>query len=297
MTDLSFSTLAGAVIAAYTGRDAAFANRLGFWIEFFGARPVTGITTDDIEDGVDALVKRGQRKVMSWGRGKPAEVKSTGKPLAPSSVNRYLSSLGTAFKDMRRLRLLPRGFVNPMRGVGRQPEGEGRTVTVSVDDVKRLVAACRVSRNRKLAGLVAMACTTGWRLGSLQRLKWQDLDLKAGTADTLRTKNGTPHRAPLLPWVVDELKRMKPGQAQPGDLVFGVRNFKRAWQTALKLADLPEDWTFHHCRHIAASILAQSGASVVTIMQALNHRTPLMAMRYSHLNVDSLRESIGRAWG
>jgi integrase len=62
-------------------------------------------------------------------------------------------------------------------------------------------------------------------------------------------------------------------------------------------ADLPEDWTFHHCRHIAASILAQSGASVVTIMQALNHKTPLMAMRYSHLNVDSLRESIGRAWG
>jgi integrase len=284
------------VIAAYTGRDAAFANRLGFWIEFFGARPVTGITTDDIEDGVDALVKRGQRKVMSWGRGKPAEVKSTGKPLAPSSVNRYLSSLGTAFKDMRRLRLLPRGFVNPMRGVGRQPEGEGRTVTVSVDDVKRLVAACRVSRNRKLAGLVAMACTTGWRLGSLQRLKWLDLDLKAGTADTLRTKNGTPHRAPLLPWVVDELKRMKPGQAQHGDLVFGVRNFKRAWQTALKLADLPEDWTFHHCRHIAASILAQSGASVVTIMQALNHRTPLMAMRYSHLNTDALRESLGRAW-
>jgi len=95
---------------------------------------------------------------------------------------------------------------------------------------------------------------------------------------------------------VDELKRMKPGQAQPGDPVFGVRNFKKAWVSALKLADLPQDWTFHHCRHIAASILAQSGASVVTIMQALNHKTPMMAMRYSHLNTDALRESLGRAW-
>lgn len=297
MSDQSFATLADAVIAAYTGRDPAFANRLGFWIAFFGDRPVMGLTTNDVEDGVDALVKRGQRKVLSWGRGKPAEVRATGKPLANSTINRYLSTLGTAFKDMRRLRLLPRGFVNPMRGVGRMSEGEGRTVTVTVEDVKRLVAAARVSRNRQLAALVAMACTTGWRLGSLQQLKWADVDLRAGVADTLRTKNGTPHRTPLLPFVVEELKRMKPGRAQPGDLVFGVRNFKRAWVSALKLADLPQDWTFHHCRHIAASILAQSGASVVTIMQALNHKTPLMAMRYSHLNTDALRESLGRAWG
>ena len=296
MTDLAFSTLAGAVVAAYTGRDPSFSARLGFWIGFFGDRPVTSLTHDDVEDGLDALVKRGKHKVTSWGPGKPALVTPTGTPLAPSSINRYLSSLGSCFKEMRRLRLLPRGFSNPMRGVGRLPDGEGRTVSVTVEDVRRLVAACRISRNRKLAALVAMACTTGWRLGNLEALTWQDVDLRSGTADSLRTKNGTPHRAVLLPWVVDELRRMKPGQAQPGDLVFGVRNFKKAWVSALKLADLPQDWTFHHCRHIAASILAQSGASVVTIMQALNHKTPMMAMRYSHLNTDALRESLGRAW-
>lgn len=297
MTERAFSVLAQAAVASYTDRDPAFGRRIAFWIEFFGERPVDSLTTDDIEDGVDALVKRGKYKVMRWRKGEAAEVRPTGRPLAPSSINRYLSSLGSAFKEMRRLRLLPRGFVNPMRGVGRQPEGEGRTVTISVEDVKRLVAAARVSRNRKLAALVAMACTTGWRLGSLEKLRWQDLDLRNGVADTQRTKNGTPHRAPLLPWVVEEIKRMKPGQAQPGDLVFGSHNFKRAWVSALKLADLPQDWTFHHTRHIAASVLAQSGASVPIIMAALNHRTPMMAMRYSHLNVDALRESIGRAWG
>jgi integrase len=93
-----------------------------------------------------------------------------------------------------------------------------------------------------------------------------------------------------------ELNRIKPDIATDKDEVFGKQNFDRAWQNSLKLADLPDDWTFHHCRHIAASILAQSGASVVTIMQALNHKTPLMAIRYSHLNTDSLRESLGRAW-
>ena len=78
----------------------------------------------------------------------------------------------------------------------------------------------------------------------------------------------------------------------------GLRTLARVnHANAVKLADLPADWTFHHSRHIAASILAQSGASTVTIMQALNHKTPLMAMRYSHLNTDSLRDSLGRAWG
>ena len=176
-------------------------------------------------------------------------------------------------------------------------EGAGRTLTVTLDDVRRLVAACRVSRNRKLAALVAMACTTGWRKGTLQSLTWGQINLTDGFADTARTKNGTAHRTPLLPWVIKELVRIKQDFATDKTEVFGAKNFDRAWQNALKLADLPEDWTFHHCRHIAASILAQSGASVVTIMQALNHKTPLMAIRYSHLNTDSLRESLGRAWG
>ena len=296
MSKLAFDTLAEAAIAAYSGRDPSFASRTRFWVGHFGARDITTITTDDIEDGIDALMKRGKHQVTTWGPRKKPRLEATGKPLAPSSVNRYISTLGTVFKDLKKLRLLPRGFVSPMRGVGRLGEGEGRTVTVTVEDVHRLVAAARVSRNRKLAALTAMACTTGWRLGTLQALKWRELDLKAGHADTLRTKNGTPHRTPLLSWVIDELKRMRPEQAQPDDLVFGAGSFKKAWVSALKLADLPQDWTFHHCRHIAASILAQSGASVVTIMQALNHKTPLMAMRYSHLNTDALRESLGRAW-
>lgn len=96
--------------------------------------------------------------------------------------------------------------------------------------------------------------------------------------------------------MVTELSRTRPALAKPQDTVFGAANVDRAWHNAVKLADLPAEWTFHHCRHIAASILAQSGASVVTIMQALNHKTPLMAMRYSHLNMDSLRNSLGRAW-
>jgi len=55
---------------------------------------------------------------------------------------------------------------------------------------------------------------------------------------------GKPLRTQVLSWVVDELKRLKPSLAQPDDLVFKVGNFTKSWQSALKLADLPTDWTF-----------------------------------------------------
>lgn len=297
----SFQDLAEVVLAGYSGRDNTFRNRLQFWITHFGDRNIAEMTTEDIEDGIDALVARGKFRVRTTRdpinpRKAVSTLESTGQPLSPATVNRYVACLGTLFRELRRMRLLPRGFANPMRGVQRQAEGPGRTLSVTVEDVKRLVAACRVSRNKKLPAMVAFACTTGWRLGTMQSMRWTDLDLEEGIADAPRTKNGTPHRTVLLPWVVSELKRIRPALSQPGDLVFGKKDFRKAWITALHRADLPNEWTFHHCRHIAASILAQSGASVVTIMQCLNHKTPLMAMRYSHLNVDSLRSSVDKAW-
>jgi integrase len=299
MSERAFSVLARAVVSARAPRDPSLHFRVRFWIDHFGDQDISTISTDQIDDGIDALIRRGKCRVHT----RPStdgKVRSTtlpsGKPLGSATINRYIASLGTVFKELRRMRLLPRGFSSPMRGVARQPEGAGRTVSVCVDDVHRLIDACRVSRNRKLAGITAMACTTGWRLGALQALRWRDVDLDRGFADAHRTKNGTPHRTPLLPWVVAELRRMRPALAQPNDLVFGAKDFRKSWETALRLADLPADWTFHHCRHIAASVLAQSGASVVTIMQALNHKTPMMALRYSHLNTEALRESLGRAW-
>jgi integrase len=299
MSNFTFSDGANAVIANYSGRDKAFPSRVQFWVNKFGDKDIAAVTRDDIEDAIDLLAqKKKQRNLTRKVNGKQVSViVELDELVSGSTVNRHIAALGTVFKSLKKMRKLPRGFSNPCVKIERMEEGEGRTLSVTVDDVKRLVAACRISRTRKLAAITAMACTTGWRLGTLQGLRWNQINLKEGFADTQRTKNGTPHRTPLLPWVVAELIRMRPDCAGDNDLVFGKATFHKAWKTSLQLADLPETWTFHHCRHIAASVLAQSGASVITIMSALNHRTPLMAMRYSHLNVDSVRDSMKSAWG
>jgi integrase len=290
----AFKDAAAVAVSNYQGADTGYAKRIQFFIGQFGDRDVTSITPEIVETALDALAARGKLQVLKTKSG--VIYKPTGQPLSGASRNRYLSSLGTLYRDLRRLRITPRGFVSPTRGVERESGDNARSVNVTVEDVRRLVAACRLSRNKKLAAITAMACTTGWRLGSFQGLRWADIDLENGYADVAKTKNGTPHRAVLLDWVVEEIERIRPARAQPSALVFGPGSFRKAWVAALKLADLPTEWTFHHCRHIAASVLAQSGASVPTIMGLLNHKSPSMALRYSHLNTVTLREGMSRAW-
>jgi integrase len=200
---------------------------------------------------------------------------------APGTINKYLSVLGTMYKLLKTHRQIPRAFQAPSFKGLRLPEDNSRTVQVTLEDVRRLVDAARLTKNRKLPALVAVACTTGLRKGSLLGLTWGDVDLAKRTLDVARTKNGTPVRSVLPHWACAELARIKPTAADKSSPVFGPTEFKRAFGKAIELAGLPSDWTFHSCRHIAASILAQSGASLPVIMQALNHKTPSMALRYS----------------
>lgn len=294
MNPSSFAVLARAAVQLYAGADPGYPARIAVWIDILGDRDYTELVPEDIEDAVGQIMATGKRQVRRGRDG--TQIVATGKRMAPATANRYISSLGTLFRDARSARLTPRGFRSPTRGAERYKPGQGRTVDVSVADIRRLIDACRVSRNRKLAATVAFMATTGWRLGNVQTLRWRQVSLEEAHVTTPKTKNGTPHRAVLQPWVLDELRKIHTDATQPTDLVFGAGTWRKAFETALRIADLPTDWTAHHLRHVSASVLAQAGASTVTIMAALNHKSPSMAARYVHQNIDSLREATGKAW-
>jgi integrase len=86
-------------------------------------------------------------------------------------------------------------------------EDNARTRFLSPAERERLLTACRMSTWKKLNLLVVMAITTGARRGELLRLTYGDLDLASGTAYLRTTKNGEPRVLPLLPAVVEEIKR------------------------------------------------------------------------------------------
>jgi len=64
---------------------------------------------------------------------------------------------------------------------------------------------------------------------------------------------------------------------------------KKAWLRALRIAGI-SNFRFHDLRHTAGSYLAMAGATTREIMATLGHKTPAMAIRYSHLAGEHKRQ-------
>lgn len=294
MTIQTIADAFGVAKALHRGRDVHLFAKWDWWCNQLGPdRPFTDLTTDDVDSGIRVLIETPANH-FNKRRGLVVGVKQR----CNATINRYVAALGTLYKLLRTHRRLPRSFVSPMVKGLRLPEESGRTVQVTIEDVKKLVDAARLSRYRKLSALIAVACTTGLRKGALQSIVWGEVDLKSRCIDVQRTKNGTPTRAMLPQWAATELARIRPDNPEKSMPVFGKQDFKNAWRNTTQRAGVgyDEGWTFHHCRHIAASILAQSGAALPIIMQALNHKSPSMALRYSHVNTKALDAAVLAAW-
>src|SRR5688572_27981615 len=89
-------------------------SRLAFWRDALGTRPVVEISADEVDAGLLQLQQRGR---LRPNRGQKSI--ATGKPLKPSTMNRYMSTLGELFKHARRLRIVHRTHTSPLAGLER----------------------------------------------------------------------------------------------------------------------------------------------------------------------------------
>jgi hypothetical protein len=88
------------------------------------------------------MVALAERARLQAGRG--MSTAASGKPLAGSTVNRYLSQAGSIFKHAKRLKLVPRSFIAPTRGIERAPERADPERYLRAEEVERLLAVARV---------------------------------------------------------------------------------------------------------------------------------------------------------
>lgn len=293
----SIASLIDAYMAAYDGRDTTRAQRLAFWRGRIGALKLAEVDDDLIFGVMEELA--GRRGTYFAGRdasGAPI-LKSKRKPMAPATLNRYQAAISAVFTWAQRQRITPKGWANPARGVPMRPENNKRVRYLTDDERARLLDACRKSKTPRLYAFVLVALTTGARRGSLEGLRWRDVDLDRGEALVPRTKSGAPHVLVLTPAVVAELRRFT---GAPGSLVFASRrnpaepvDFTYAWKKALKVAGI-KDFRFHDNRHDAASSLAKAGATLVEIGDALAHKQLQTTLRYAHLCVDHRRKLVHR---
>jgi len=286
------------VVEAYVASrelDQASLSRLAFWTDELGDKDVAAITADDIDAALLRLTARGR---LTAGK---RETARSGQPLAGATVNRYLTQAGSVFKHARRLKLVPRAFVAPTRGVERAPERPDPERYLRPEEVERVIAVARAMDRHwgKMVALVTVAYHSGLRVGSILRARGRDLDLDVGTLTVYRTKNGDPITAGLSSTAIAELKRLPKVAAD--ELVF--RNkvgkpfaYMPLWKRITQEARLGGR-VFHELRHGHGYRLAQSGVSQQMIMQSMGHRTLTASARYAHASISDKKAVIGRVFG
>ena len=189
---------------------------------------------------------------------------------------------------------------NPCKKVRKLQEPRGRTRFLSEEERERLLLACKDSESRHLYLAVLLALATGARKKEVWDLSWNDVDLINGVVTFNRTKNDEVRSIPLTEGVLKMLRdrskirridttKVFPSKSNPKQSIL----LERPWRTALKNAQI-EDFRWHDLRHSAASYLAMSGVSLLSIAEILGHKTLQMVKRYSHLSQDHLRDEINK---
>lgn len=298
---MTLAQLIDAYMLAYAGRDDRNrASTLRAWRRLLGSRPAFEISDDEIFQGLEQL--RAEPARFYGGRDvEGARILRKKGRRAPATINRYHAALMALYTWSIKQRRAPRGFENPARKIERAPEKNAVVRFLSDAEREQLLQACRESSWPRLYLIALMAITTGARRGELLGLTWGDVDLERAIAHVKTSKNDHPRALPLLPAVLDELRRF--AGARPEACVFPSRlrlteprHFESSWVAALARADIRR-FRFHDLRHSCASYLAQNGASLLEIADVMGHRQLAMVRRYAHLTTESKAKLVQRVLG
>ena len=252
--------------------------RLRKWVAALGDKCAWAITSEELDICAEALRRAG---------------------LKPSTVNRDLSSLGSAYRWAKAKRLTPRGFRSPTLGCQRQPE-DIRRVEISDQQLEQLKARALTVRDRRFGAFVHLLIDTGARKSELLDRYWRELDLDSGTIVCPTTKTGIPrvlHFRAETAALIGRIWRSRP----PEHLVFEGRtpglpiNFRTAWTSVCEDIGLP-DLHMHDLRHAAAADLLRSGVTLGVAAQVLGHSPQVLARRYGHLETKALRAAQEQRW-
>ena len=272
-------------------------------IPAIGRIPLAKLEPEDVQGMLAALRQRQSRR---------------GLPMSPTTVRYAYAVLRIALGRAMKLGRVHRNVATLI-----DPPSKVQTerAPLTAEQVTTLVASIRSER---IGPLVLTALGTGLREGELLGLRWQDVDLDAGTLAVRHTlqrvtrtlaepKTDRARRVVPLPrTVVDVLREQRRRQLQDrfaagpmwrdGDYVFASpsgrpqdpRNVLRAYQSALERAGLPRQ-PFHHLRHAYATFQLEAGEELANVSKILGHSDlSTTADLYAHLTPTTQRRAADR---
>jgi integrase len=238
----------------------------GWWIAEIGT-----LKTLDLS----VLVLRAARDKLMHGR-------------AAGTTNRYLIVLRGAWNWARNNGLVPLERQWPQGLALSEPRG--RTRFLADRELAALLEAAR-ALSAQMHAAITLSIATGLRSGEMLRLDWTDVDLPRQLLIIRVTKTDHPRQVHLTASACEALKRLQGGAnvhaiAGPVFAEKGARlkksTLEARWRRVRTSAGLV-DFHWHDLRHTCASILAQSGATLLQIAEVLGHKTLSTTQRYSHL--------------
>jgi len=210
-----------------------------------------------------------------------------------STINRYMASLSALLTyGVQRLNWI---HENPALRLIKLKENPGRDRVLTEDEITRLLAASRQSKSPYLYCIILLSLTTGARQGEILNLEWRHIDFENKIAYIKESKNGRPRSIALCDPVIVELRQLhqtrnplKP-RIFASKTAFGKLDIKKAWQHALKRANIA-DCRAHDMRHTFCTYAAAMGASNLQLQTATGHRTLNMLLHYTHMDVEVTKQ-------
>jgi integrase len=109
-----------------------------------------------------------------------------------------------------------------------------RTGFFTRDEVDRLCSHLPA----KLAAMVLFGFLTGWRLGEIRKLLWEQIDIRRSEIRLHTSKNRTGRLFPMTDELRALLEALQPPRVVFGQRVFPVGDFRKSWATACHKAGL-----------------------------------------------------------
>lgn len=283
---------------------ADYRYKIGLLPGWLTKRRLSEITPMDVHEALDEIAAKPTAK---------------GTPRAGSTVSQVRTVLGNCLHSAQRYGHVTR---NAARLAAGRKFSERPILRLTVSDA---LAILLVVTGHRLESLYRVALSLGLRQGECIGLRWEDVDLEAGTISVVRqitrTNTGkivegdpkTPRsrRTLRLPQVcIDALKahrirqnaeRLAAYRWEDHGLVWpskvgtpiSARNLLRHLHGTCDAAGLPRV-SFHSLRHSAATFLLAQDVPDRIIMDVLGHTDARQLSRYAHVT-DSLRQDAADA--
>jgi integrase len=237
-----------------------------------------------------------------------------GRIISPTTARDAHAALHTMMAQAVKWQLLAR---NPADGVD-PPRSRRDVRTVwRAEDVAHFLGA---AEGHYLFAAFHIALLCGLRRGEILGLRWEDVDFETGLLYVKRSigvvagkptvqEPKTPDSVrvlPLSPATVAVLRRHKARQAEER-LIMGQGGTEWMFRSRRDNSQNPRTlianfariaagiglphMTFHGCRHVYASLLANAGTHPKIAMQLLGHSTLSMTLHYTHGSEAAMRDA------